>query len=893
MSTDTDLDFQETGDLLPTHEDASHTVSYINEAGIPEVVAEQVIQHQDVARTIENWMRSVGKAVSTNSRSRRGWDVFSRDDYQQPNHVFEIMAQCSMAVEEDDILSTLVDTIEGLSFSKMGFEAADPDQADVWNQWAGHVDLDSRVREVFRELFKVSQVYIGLWWEPRIYTVRTKPDPEGESKGKGNRKRKKQFPVVVPTSITVFDPTKVVPVGMLMFNQERFAYIADEEEDEAFSSVMAGEIGDSVVQRMLAGRYTPASKRERDELADLGVDVKRLWLFRKEACFRHTLTRAQYERFAKVRLKSILPILEMKHHLRSSDRASLIGASLRTDQRVRTPEGWRAIGTVTVGDEVYGPDGRPTEVIGVFPQGVRPLHRMTFSDGSSVICDDEHLWTVYRPDDSSKGRSPRTIKTRQIIEEGLWAGERHRHRIQVTDPVELPEASLPLDPYLLGTLLGDGGFTNTTPKLTSGKPEQPWREVLPEGIRVVQYGPDSNPTWGLSYRKRHTNPITRALTDLGLWGHRSEDKFIPDAYLAGSVQQRWALLQGLVDTDGSIANSGMIEYPTTSRKLAEGVVELVQSLGGLATLKEREAKGKLPLYRIFISLAPDLGAPTRLDYKRARWSPRKTRLWRHIVKVEPVDPGEAVCIKVAREDGLFLTEDHIVTHNTNFIVVITKGTDKFPARQAEVEHLQEQSKVVARMPILVGDHRLNVEIVTPLLDNTLIESRYQTLDSRLVFKALMSFHPQTQGGTGGSQIKDISRIVARGLESRRHQMIRSLEANIFRKAVEANQGILDETPHLSFMPRRISLEFNADIVKAVMEIRDRGDMSRETMLEELDYDQDTEMMRRIRERDDGADDVFLTHVPFDSPEHVTPSQSGKQGGRPKGVTETKERAPKG
>lgn len=545
-----DQGVEEQGDLLPTtYGEAQPSISYVNEAGVPEQVAEQVVMHQEVARSIEQWMRSVGSHVSP-SRRRRSWDLFNRDDYAQPQNLFEIMAQCAMAVEEDDVLSTLVETVEGLSFSKMRFEADDEDQEDIWNQWARDVDLDSRVREIFRELFKVSQCYVGLWWERRIYTVRTKPRPNQENQGRGNRKRKKQFPIEVPTAMTVFDPTKVVPVGMLMFNQERFAYVADEEEDRAFQSIAEGEERDVVVQRLLAGRYTPQSKREREELEEMGVDIRRLWLFREGACFRHTLTRAQYERFAKVRLKSILPILELKHHLRQSDRAALIGS-------------------------------------------------------------------------------------------------------------------------------------------------------------------------------------------------------------------------------------------------------------------------------------------------------------------------------------------------TNFIVVIKKGTDKLPARQAEVENLQEQARVVARMPILVGDHRLQVEIVTPATDNTLIESRYQALDSRLVFKALQSFHPQTQGGNAGSQIKDTSRIVARGLESRRHEMIRTLEAEVIRRTVERNEGVLDEMPSLEFMPRRISLEFNSDIVKAVMEVRDRGDMSRETMLEELDYDQDVEMTRRRREHD-LYDEVFQTHVPHDSPEG-NPFQTGRQGGRPQGSEEDEER----
>lgn len=549
MTDDTPVQ-DEGAEALPTpYGEARPTVSYINEAGIPESVAEQAVAHQDVARSIEQWMRSMGSALGP-SRRRRSWDVFNRDNFDQPQDIFQVMAQCALAVEEDDILSTLAETIEGLTFTKMAFEHPDEDEEDIWNQWARDVDLDSRTREIFRELFKVSQCYIGLWWEDRIYKVRTKPNPNDEGKGRGNRNRKKTFPLHIPTAITVLDPTKVIPVGMLLFGRERFAYIADEEEDKAFQSVADGEQGDIVVQRLLAGRYIPQSQRERDELSDLGVDIKRLWLFREHAVFRHTLTRAQYERFAKVRLKSVLPILELKHHLRASDRAALIGS-------------------------------------------------------------------------------------------------------------------------------------------------------------------------------------------------------------------------------------------------------------------------------------------------------------------------------------------------TNFIVVIKKGTDKLPARQSEVENLQEQARVVARMPILVGDHRLNVEIVTPAIDNTLQESRYQTLDARLVFKALQSFHPQTQGGNSGSQIKDTSRIVARGLESRRHEMMRTLESEIFRRVVERNDEVLSNEPDLSFMPRRISLEFNTEIVKQIMELRDRGEISRETALEELDFDQDIEMLRRIRERD-GADEVFQTHVPHDSPEGNS-FQTGRRGGRPEGSTEDEPR----
>jgi hypothetical protein len=247
--------------------------------------------------------------------------------------------------------------------------------------------------------------------------------------------------------------------------------------------------------------------------------------------------------------------------------------------------------------------------------------------------------------------------------------------------------------------------------------------------------------------------------------------------------------------------------------------------------------------------------------------------------------------------------------NTNFIVVITKGTDRLPAKPSEIANLQEQAKVIARLPVLVGDHRLNVEIVSPTLDNTLIDARWQVLDSRLVFKALGTYAPVTQGGTGGggAGVKEMSRVISKGLENQRHMMLRSIEEHIFAKIMERNEGVLEEFPNLEFTPKRIALDFSTDIVNSILKLRDRGDISRETTLEELDFDQDLEVLRRGKERV-LYDPIFESQTPFSSPtqnpygpaaggqpppppgDNVGPNgQPRTEGGRPPGTKEDKPR----
>lgn len=549
------------------------SVTYVTEGGVTDTELDAVKGNTEISAAISEWMRNLGAAANTS------WDLFNRRQYRTTDNVFRQFAMCEKAVEQDDILSTTADVTERVAIDKVVFEMFDEDQQDLWEQLADEIDLDGKVKSIFRELFKFSNCYVGVLWDNAIIQVRTKPDPNdiappltgpGEEVDplnppnpipipapvptrKGNRQRKKKFAVTVPSALTVFDVCKILPVGQLMFGRERFAYIADPGETSAFGQVLAGDMVDDLVLRLIERKYQP-TRVEEQLCGALGIDPNALWLLKKDACFRVNDTRADYERWAVPRLKGCFEVLELKEHLRASDRATLIGS-------------------------------------------------------------------------------------------------------------------------------------------------------------------------------------------------------------------------------------------------------------------------------------------------------------------------------------------------TNFIVLITKGSDKHPARPRELENLGEQARVVARMPILVGDHRLDVKIVTPATDHTLDSSRWDTLDERLLFRALETFALQKGSGARGST-QTTSSVIARGLESRRDQVTQALMRKLFRAVLDRNPTALDEMPNLHCAPRRVTLDINADLINAIVAIRDRGDISRETTLEELGYDQDTEAMRRAREKN-RYDAQFQSIVPHASPAATpygtnpaantdNPHSNGQQGGRPRG-----------
>jgi phosphate starvation-inducible PhoH-like protein len=367
--------------------------------------------------------------------------------------------------------------------------------------------------------------------------------------------------------------------------------------------------------------------------------------------------------------------------------AYMRGRAQPTFSKVLTPTGFRPIGELAVGDLVIGSDGRPTPVLGVYPQGPKEIYRVTTQDGATTLCSADHLWAVATRDDRRRGKPLRVLETREMIGR-LRAGHYHRFELPLlSQPVELEPRDVPMDAYALGLLLGDGCLTGTTtPSFTTDDPELvvALEDALP-GVSIRQ---KSRIDYVLNRVSEPgdvitiANPVTAALRQLGLSGTRSETKFVPEDYLHNSATVRLAVLQGLLDSDGGPvrqrARTCRIQYTTTSPRLRDDVLYLVRSLGGVAYWRTRPAAGRKPgkangrdvpyrhdAYVVDIRL-PDGVAPFRLSRKRAIYEANGGggRPMRFITSIEPAGEEEAVCIQVGAQDSLYVTEDLLLTHNT-------------------------------------------------------------------------------------------------------------------------------------------------------------------------------------------------------------------------------------
>ncbi|TDV54133.1 phosphate starvation-inducible protein PhoH [Actinophytocola oryzae] len=353
---------------------------------------------------------------------------------------------------------------------------------------------------------------------------------------------------------------------------------------------------------------------------------------------------------------------------------------------VLTPDGFRAIGELEVGDLVIGSNGEPTPVLGVYPQGPKKIYRLTTQDGASTLCSEDHLWAVKTRDDSRRGKPWRVVETKELVGKLRVAHYRRWELPLLSGPVALPEREVPIDPYVLGLLLGDGCLTgSTTPSVATQDPEL--AEAIGALVPGIQARWKSEPDYVLNRVRRPgesvttANPITKVLRDLELCGTSSHTKFVPELYLNNSAEVRLAVLQGLLDSGGGPVTQRdrtcRIQYGTTSPRLKDDVLALVRSLGGVAYVRSRPAAARRPgkvngrdvPYR-HDSYVMDIRLPVgvepfrlgrKLDKYRASGGGRPMRF---IDRIEPAGVEDAVCIQVAAADSLYVTEDYLLTHNT-------------------------------------------------------------------------------------------------------------------------------------------------------------------------------------------------------------------------------------
>ncbi len=298
--------------------DRHYGTQVFSEADLPvrQVMDAAMRQSPEIASIIRWTMSTQG--IGPEARYGGLWE---RDRFVTPPIIYDQMRVAHDAVENDDVVSGVLESTEAIAFSKVDFSSEDEDEEDVWGQIAEDIDLDSRMREMWREEFTVSQFYVAVWWGRRSYRVRGRSD-------KGVQRKRTFDNLKVPTGITLLDPLKVVPVGNLMFNQERLCYIADRTEVDMLDAAVLGDPqADEMSRQLIVEKYNPTDM-ERRNLANLGVAYPDwLYVLNPQNVWRYTATRPQYQRFAAVRMKSVFELLDLKHQLRQSDRATLIGAT--------------------------------------------------------------------------------------------------------------------------------------------------------------------------------------------------------------------------------------------------------------------------------------------------------------------------------------------------------------------------------------------------------------------------------------------------------------------------------------------------------------------------------------------------------------------------------------
>ncbi len=364
-----------------------------------------------------------------------------------------------------------------------------------------------------------------------------------------------------------------------------------------------------------------------------------------------------------------------------------MGKAQPLDANVRTRTGWKRMGELEVGDAVASVDGRPSIVTGLYPQGERQVWRLRFSDGRSAECCAEHLWKV----SCRHWPEPRVLRTEQI--QALLTKKRYRDRLWIERASGDfgHEDPLPVDPWLLGALLGDGGLPGTgSVRLSTASPQivELVAARAGEGMAVVHAGAydyhivreDRGHPAGVAGAQ--PNPLRVALEALQLTGLPSDRKFIPRVYLEASRERRLELLRGLLDTDGWVERWGSVRLSTSSRRLADDTAELVRSLGGWCSINAKQPHftnvagvrvAGLPAWVLHIS-HPQPRSLFLMSDKQARAPERWQREKRLTISaIEPTRVTQTQCISVSHPERLYITDGDVVTHNTAFALNIAEN----------------------------------------------------------------------------------------------------------------------------------------------------------------------------------------------------------------------------
>lgn len=423
-----------------------------------------------------------------------------------------------------------------------------------------------------------------------------------------------------------------------------------------------------------------------------------------------------------------------------------------SETKVATPKGWALAGDLRIGQQVCNPDGTTAKIIGIYDRGPKQFYRITLADGSTVEADEDHLWAIsiagirrrrkiapptipegLRAEDEWNLRVQSRcvlVNTRELRELCLSAADEkaqglrpHYVQLPLTNPVQMtyPKGNGErFSPYILGVLVGDGSCSGDTIRAHFLDSEIADRisQELPNNLKLLR--PSENKIdhfFRLKNQKIGPSPVTILKRDR-LHGCRSWEKFIPDRIKYGTIDTRFAFIQGLFDTDGYMDERGHVEFVTVSEQLAKDTQQVLRSLGMYATLSTKipsytyngDKKQGRVAYRLYVK-GRNMERLFNLERKRNRakkFNGGDVHPWHRVISVEPTVIDNSRCIQVDNLNHLYLTDDYIVTHNTDGMlaellsVVLQYGVPGLILRRTTTAMTAIRERLLERIPPEVG-----------------------------------------------------------------------------------------------------------------------------------------------------------------------------------------------
>lgn len=455
------------------------------------------------------------------------------------------------------------------------------------------------------------------------------------------------------------------------------------------------------------------------------------------------------------------------------------GKALALDTEIPTPDGWRRMMDIHVGDYVFGQDGKPSLVTLESEIFHKTMYRVTFDDGATVDASEDHVWTVqtlnsmqtcrrisktkarlYRRKHEYRGDGWHELTTKDMLANYIKVRRdgriEYRYRVPMNAAVEYPERNLPIHPYLLGAWLGDG--TSKSAHITINETEISEMKRIFEkcGETITQIkAKDRAPCFriGKQTESRYdSGSFYKRLKSLGV----IRNKHIPEQYMTASVAQRWSLLQGLMDTDGCCSKDGQCEFVQKKREICEQVLELCASLGIKARIHEKQAtcSGKLAgtVYRI-IFFTDSAHSCFRMERKRLRLKDtiaNRTK-YKAITRIERIYDVPSKCIAIDNDSRLYLAgRQYTATHNTG--VVDPRETWGLVIRGERILHTAQEYQTSRvgfdRLRAKFGNRKNDPDAKFPEL-NRLVE-KYTTSANQMILDLKNGGHIEfrTRGSSG-------------------------------------------------------------------------------------------------------------------------------------------------